>query len=66
MSVEKKAKGNTRPRQFRLGEDVMARLARIAAHLTRTTGVKHSRADAIRAMSKEKDEEIRSPKGASK
>ena len=57
MSVVKK-KGNTPPRQFRLEEEVMARLARIAAHLTKATGMRHSRADVIRVLSKEKDDAI--------
>lgn len=51
--------GATPPRQFRLSEEVMSQLRRIADHLTERTGVRHSRADAIRAMAKERDDAIR-------
>jgi hypothetical protein len=40
--------GWTKPRQFRLSEETLAELDRLAAHLTRETGVTHSRTDAIR------------------
>ncbi len=63
-SVKKKPAGNTPPRQFRLGEDVMERLQVIADHLTRETGVDHSRADAIRVIAKEKADAIGQSRGA--
>jgi hypothetical protein len=44
----KDTSGWTKPRQFRLSEETLAELDRLAEHLTRETGVIHSRTDAIR------------------
>jgi len=60
--VDKRVDGRIVPRQFRLEEEVMERLQRIADYYTETTGVKHSRADAIRLMAKERDDAINGKK----
>jgi predicted transcriptional regulator len=57
-SAGKKPPGTTKPRQFRLNEDVMARLQRIADARTRETGLKHSRADAIRVLAHEEEQRV--------
>lgn len=41
------------PRQFRLADDTLADLDRIAAHLRQTTGLRASRADAVRLAARE-------------
>lgn len=56
---KKKSPGTTVARSFRLEEEVMDRLQRIADHRTAETGVKHSRADAIRVLSKEEEDRMR-------
>jgi hypothetical protein len=42
------ARGKTRPRQFRLSDETLADLDKIAVHLTETNGVTYSRTDALR------------------
>ena len=48
-------KGST----FRLSDDTLADLDLIAEHLSRTTGVRHTRTDAIRATSHREAEKLR-------
>ena len=46
------------PRSFRLNQEVMDRLQRIAEHLSKQTGMNCSQADVIRILSKEKEEQM--------
>jgi hypothetical protein len=59
MSRKPKSPGGTRPRQFRLGDDTVADLDLIADHQTRATGVRHSRADAVRVAARREAGRIR-------
>ena len=59
MATKKKPVGNTPGRMFRLSAGVMADLRRIAEYLTHRSGVSHSRADAIRALVKDRMDTLR-------
>lgn len=62
-SARKKPDGVTAARSFRLEQEVMDRLQFVADDRTASTGVKHSRADAIRTLAKEEEERIRKREG---
>jgi hypothetical protein len=58
MPKKQPTQGETKPRQFRLGEDTLAHLDVIAAHLSQATARPMSRADAVRFAAREAAEKI--------
>lgn len=55
----------TKPRQFRLGDETLAQLDRIAAHFSRDS-VTHSRADAVRIAAARLDAQLTADEGGGK
>lgn len=53
-----KKSGGTTPRQFRLDDDVVEKLERIAEFYTQSTGRKHTRTDAVKIAVHREDERI--------
>lgn len=53
-----RTKNETVPRQFRLKAETLAELDAIAASLSETTGVEHSRSDAIRFAARQTAKKI--------